>query len=264
MSVQQISPGPVVARIWEIYKSEALALLGTAAILFTLQFVAFLLLGGIAGLAISILFWVLATVYQGMVVKLVQDVQDGRRDHSVGELLVSVEPVLLALIAVSILLAIGLAIGFILLIIPGLVLLTFWSVVAPVTVLERPGIFAAFGRSQELVRGNGWPVFGVIVIVYVVVLAISLAAGIVTSPIGFLGRALINWAVTVATAPIPALSASVLYFALRPTPATPAASAFGPIPPEYSQTPIPQPPAASETPETPPPESPAGPPPATA
>jgi hypothetical protein len=228
MNVQQISPGPVVARIWELYRGQAPVLLGTAAILFTLQFVAFLLLGGVAGLAISILFWVLATVYQGMVVKLVQDVQDGRRDHSVGELLASVEPVLLRLIAVSILFAIGVGLGFVVLIIPGLILLTLWAVVAPVTVLERPGIFAAFGRSRELVRGNGWPVFGVIVLVYVVVLAISLAAGIASTPLGFLGRALINWAVTVATAPVPALSASVLYFALQPGAPSPAPATFGP------------------------------------
>src|SRR5436190_13854730 len=100
-----------------------------------------------------------------MVVKLVQDLQSGRRDHSVGDLLRSVEPVLLRLMAVSILTALGVAIGFALLIIPGLILLVLWSVVAPVSVLERPGVFAAFGRSRQLVSGNGWAVFGVIVVV---------------------------------------------------------------------------------------------------
>ncbi len=66
--------------------------------------------------------------------------------------------------AVSVLFAIGVGIGFVLIIIPGLFLMTIWAVVAPVTVLERPGIFEAFGCSRELVRGNGWNVFGVIVI----------------------------------------------------------------------------------------------------
>ncbi len=220
MNLQHISPGAVAARIWEIYRDQALVLLGTAVILFALQFVVFLLLGGVAGIAIAILFWILATLYQGMVVKLVQDVQDGRRDHTIGELLASVEPVLLPLIAVSLLFAIGVAIGFVLLIIPGLNLLVFWSVVAPVTVLERPGVFAAFGRSRDLVRGNGWNVFGVIVLVYLTVLVVSLAAGVLSTPLGALGRGFINWAVTVVTAPVPALAASVLYFALRdePTP----------------------------------------------
>ena len=106
---------------------------------------------------------------------MVQDVEHGRLEHSVAGLLRSVEPVLLPLMAVSVLFAIGLTIGFVLLIIPGLILLVMWSVVAPVTVLERPGVFAAFGRSRALVRGNGWNVFGVIAIVALAVLIISRA-----------------------------------------------------------------------------------------
>lgn len=213
--MQPISPGAVLARIWEIYRDQVAVLIGTAAVLFSLHFVLFLLLGGVAGLSAAILFWVLVTVYQGLVVKLVQDVRDGRRDQSVGKLLRSVEPVLLELIGVSILFAIGVGIGFLLLIIPGLILLVIWAVVAPVAVLEHPGVFATFGRSQQLVRGNGWAVFGVIALVYLAVIVISLAAGIASTPLGAVGRGLINWAVTVAVAPVSALSASVLYFALR-------------------------------------------------
>ncbi|MGZ4327679.1 MAG: hypothetical protein ACXVXL_06520 [Solirubrobacteraceae bacterium] len=116
-----------------------------------------------------------------MVVKLVQDVQDGRRDHSVGELLRSVEPVFWQLLAGSMLFGVGVGISFVLLIIPGLILLVIWSVVAPVTVLERPDVFAAFGQSRELVRGNGWNVFGVIVIVFLAVAVISIAAGLIAA-----------------------------------------------------------------------------------
>ena len=60
-------------------------------------------------------------------------------------------------------------IGFILIIVPGLILITIWSVAAPVVVLENPGVFAALRRSRELVRGNGWQVFGVILVLYIVV-----------------------------------------------------------------------------------------------
>ena len=160
------------------------------------------------GTALVILFTALSILYQGMVVQLVQDVQDGRRDHSVPQLLRSVDPVFWPLVAVSILFGIGVFFGFILLIIPGLILLVIWSVVAPVTVLERPGVFAAFGRSRELVRGNGWNVFGVIVIVFLVVLGISIVAGIASDSLGSVGRALIQWAVNSVTAPITALNAA--------------------------------------------------------
>jgi hypothetical protein len=218
MSVQPISPGQVVARIWEIYRDQFSVLAVTALVLYALQFVIYLVLSPAAGIALAIVFWALSILYEGMVVKLVQDVQDGRRDHSVGELLQSVEPVFWPLVAVSILFGIGVGIGFVLLIIPGLFLLVIWSVVAPVTVLERPGVFAGFGRSRELVRGNGWNVFGVIVIVFLTVAVISIAAGLIASGLGSVGRSLVQWAVNALLAPIPALGASVLYFKLRRTP----------------------------------------------
>ncbi|HEY2439743.1 MAG TPA: hypothetical protein VGI07_05915 [Solirubrobacteraceae bacterium] len=214
MSVQRISPGSVISRIWEIYRDQTAVLVGTAAVLFALQLAVLLVLPG-ASIAITILFWALNVLYQGMVVELVQDLESGRRDHSVADLLRSVEPVLLPLMGVSVLYAIGVAIGFVLLIIPGLILLVMWSVVAPVTVVERPGVLAAFARSRELVRGNGWAVFGVIVLLGLAVVVVSVAAGLAAASLGSVGGAVIEWAVTAAVAPLAALSASVLYFALR-------------------------------------------------
>jgi hypothetical protein len=209
-----ISPGSVVSRIWAIYRDQFPVLFGTAVCLYALQFIIYLLLPAALALALVVLFWALSILYQGMVVELVQDLRDGRRDHSIGELLRSVESVFWPLVAVSILFGLGVAIGFVALIIPGLVLLVIWSVVAPVTVLEHPGVFAAFGRSREIVRGTGWNVFGVIVMVFVIVVLISIAAGLAASGLGSVGHALVQWVVNAAIAPITALSASVLYFEL--------------------------------------------------
>src|SRR6185437_6266956 len=203
MAVQPISPGAVVSRIWEIYRDQFAVLIGTALILFGLEFVLVLLIPG-ATIALTILFIALGVLYQGIVVELVQDIQDGRRDHSIGELIRSVEPVFWPLVAVSILFGLGVGVGFILLIIPGLILLVIWSVVAPVTVVEHPGVFEAFGRSRALVRGNGWNVFGVIVLVFLAVVVVSVAAGIATESLGSVGRSLVQWAVNAALAPVTA------------------------------------------------------------
>jgi hypothetical protein len=227
MGVQAISPSAVVSRVLDIYRDQFGVLFGTAALLYAVQFLVYLALPAALAVVLVVLFWALGILYQGMVVELVQDVQDGRRDHSVGQLLRSVEPVFGPLVAVSILFGIGVGIGFVLLIVPGLYLLVIWSVVAPVTVLERPGVFAGFGRSREIVRGNGWNVFGVIVIVFVIVVLISVVAGIAASGLGSVGRALVQWAVNSAIAPLTALSASVLYFALRGTEANTGAPAGG-------------------------------------
>ena len=63
-------------------------------------------------------------------------------------------PALGSLIVFAILSGIAVGIGFILLIIPGLYLMTIWSVGAPAIVAERRGALEAFGRSHDLVRAT--------------------------------------------------------------------------------------------------------------
>ena len=205
-----ITSGGIIGRAFQIYREQFVTLFAAALVIFLLELVAAWLLWILAGLVALIL----GIFYQGMVVGLVRDVQDGRRDSSMGELFSAVAPVALPLLVVSILFGIGVGIGLILLIVPGLILLTIWAVVAPVTVIERPGIFAAFGRSRSLVRGHGWTVFGVIVLVFLISVGVSLVAALIGAPLGDTGRALVQWIAGALTAPIGALAASVLYFAL--------------------------------------------------
>ena len=68
---------------------------------------------------------------------------------------------------ISILLGLGLGVGFLLLVVPGLILLTVWWVAIPAAVVERPGIFASFSRSAELTKGRRWGIFAIVVLVFV-------------------------------------------------------------------------------------------------
>ena len=220
---RSIAPGAVVSRIAELYQREAGTLLPVAVALFAVQFLVAIILPVRLNFIATLIFWLLAILYQGFVVELVSAAQSNRRT-GIGELMKAVTPVLGSLLVISILFAIGVGIGFVLIIIPGLFLLTIWSVVVPVEVLEQRGIIGSFERSRELVRGNGWNVFGVIVIVWVVTAAISILVELLAAPLGHVGRDLIQWVVNVAITPIVALSATVLYLELRRahTVATPA------------------------------------------
>jgi hypothetical protein len=192
--VQTLSPGDIIGRAFRIYRDQVGVLLPAALVVFAINaVVSWVFNDGLLALVAAVVSLVLAILYEGMVVQLVRDVQDGRRDSSVGELFSSVSPVLLPLIGVSILGGIGIGIGFVLCIVPGLFLLTFWSVVAPVTVIERPGVFSAFGRSWELVRGYAWPVFGTIVLVFLLVVAASIAAALIGLALGDVGRTILSW-----------------------------------------------------------------------
>jgi hypothetical protein len=209
--------GEVISKVFRIYADHAGVLLPVAAVVFLLAALFNALALDSTGLSVvaSVIGIVLSTLYTGMVVELVNDVRDGRLDQTIGGLFNSVTPVLLALIAVSILAGIGLFIGFVLLVIPGLILLTFWSCVAPVTVLERPGVFAAFSRSWQLVKGNGWQVFGVIVLFALIFIAISFVLAIIGAILNDAGQVILGYVGSVITAPLIALASAVLYFELK-------------------------------------------------
>lgn len=206
-----VNPGAVIGRAWEIYKSQFATLLLAAALASLVVVAAVLLLGPLAG----IVSLVVNLFFVGAVVLLVQDLEDGRRDEELSSLFAGVAPVFWPLLAVSILAGVGIAIGLILLIVPGLILITFWAVVAPVCVLERPGVFASFSRSRDLVRGNGWQVFGTIFVTWLIAVGLAIAGGLIAAPLGDVGQAVVNWAVSALTLPLSALVMSVLYFRLR-------------------------------------------------
>ena len=218
---RKLDVGGALSQVFSIYGAQA-------GVLLPLAFAIFLIVGVVSGLLLGAGGWLLVlvvvlvgvianTLYQGMVVTLVSDVQDGQRDYSVGELANSAMPVVLPLIGAGILAGIGIAIGFVLLIIPGLILMTLWAVIAPVIVIERSGVFAAFGRSYELVRGNGWRVFGTILSVFLIVAVARAVLGAIATGISdtVAMRVIFDVVASTLTAPIAALVAAVLYFALR-------------------------------------------------
>jgi hypothetical protein len=194
------------------------------------------LLGSIAGdgSGVSFLVALIATVVslvgtfwlQGALVYAVDDVRDGRIDSSIGELFERVQPYLWTLIGAGLLAGLGVAVGLVLLIVPGLILLTWWCLIVPVIVLEGKRVGESFGRSRELVRGHGWTVFGVVIITFLVS---AIASGLIQSIFSFLGPFLRYWiGGTIANAivdPFLAVALTLMYFQLRESPAAETAPA---------------------------------------
>jgi hypothetical protein len=214
----RLSVGDTLSEVFGIYREQAGVLLPVAFWLFLVVAI----VNGVTEGNFS-LFWIglvvslaVGTLYQGMVVRLVQGIQDGRSDSSVGDLMRSVLPVLGPLIGAGILAGLGIGGGFVLLIVPGLVLLTMWAVIAPAILVERLGVFDAFGRSRQLVKGQGWPVFGTVLVAYLISIVATLAFTAIASSIadGPLLRIVFSALASTVAAPIAALAASVLYFRL--------------------------------------------------
>ena len=208
----------MIRSVFQIYVEQSAVLMPAAAVVFLITgLLATALLSASPGLALlALVFSALGTsIFTGMIVELVAEVRKGGAAISAGALLRSIRPYIGRLIGVSIVAAICEGIGLLLFIVPGLILLSIWSVYAPVIVLEDAPGLDSLGRSRELVRGNGWRVFAVILTLVLMIAlagsAITLAAESAGTAVGLVVRVVIG----VLIAPLSSLAAAVLYFELR-------------------------------------------------
>jgi hypothetical protein len=218
--------GGVLGQAWRLYTKFFTRFFVVAAIVFGIVNLINAILGSVIGSSAGVAFLVaiismvvslVGTFWlQGALVYAVEDVRDGRVDSSIGELFERVRPFLGTLIVAGLLAGLGIAIGLVLLVVPGLVLLTWWCLIVPVIVLEGKQVGEAFTRSRELVRGNGWTVFGIVVITAI---GSAIASGIIQSIFAFLGLFLRYWiGGTIASAivgPFIAVALTLTYFELR-------------------------------------------------
>jgi hypothetical protein len=174
----------VLTEAWEMYKAHARHLLAIAFViyLFAGLIAAVLGLAGKVGDALGLIASMFAAfLLQAALTKAIQDEREGRASITVGGTVSAVMPFIGPVAIASILAGIAIWIGLLLLIVPGLVLMTIWAVIIPVIVIERSGALDSFGRSQQLVRGHGWHVFGTLVLVFVIQLAVDLVLGVIFS-----------------------------------------------------------------------------------
>ena len=239
----------VIGEAWNLYKAHWRHLLSISFIVYlAVAIIGVLLvalltwLGAILAVLVSLiaLFWLQATL-----VKAVDDIRDGRADLSVSDTFEAARAHLAAVLVAGLIAGIGIAIGFVLLIIPGLVLLTFWCVIVPTIVIEGKSAGESFGRSFDLTRGHFWRVLGVIVLAVLIYFGFEIVLALILSP---LADWLKNFFSTIVsgtlTAPFFALVLTVLYFRLR--------AAQEQVAPPVEATAAEEPPAEAPTDEPPP------------
>ncbi|HYI39046.1 MAG TPA: hypothetical protein VE053_01880 [Allosphingosinicella sp.] len=114
----------------------------------------------------------LSMITQGALVRATVAFSEGRK-ASLGESAMAGLSVALPLFLLGILSALGVGLGLVLLLVPGVILYVMWSVAAPALVEERLGPIEAFGRSRYLTSGARWKIFGLILVILVVYLMFS-------------------------------------------------------------------------------------------
>ncbi|MEO7261361.1 MAG: hypothetical protein ABI047_08925 [Jatrophihabitantaceae bacterium] len=192
-------------------------------------------LGSTVGL--SLLGSIFAAVLTGMIVVVVTEDVVGRT-ASLELVWSKVRSRIWRLILLSLLVGLLSALGLVFCLAPGIWLWGIWAVAVPALIIENHGIFKALRRSQNLVRGTFWRVWGIRALGFGITLAlggvlsamVGVVAGAVTGdqPTGLLGtgEGSLSWAyllisaigtalVVTLTAPFQASLDSMLYVDLR-------------------------------------------------
>ncbi|MCB0862910.1 MAG: hypothetical protein KDB66_06820 [Solirubrobacterales bacterium] len=168
-------------------------------------------LGGLIAAVVNIF----ATAWlAGGVVRIVQDVEaDGQVDYSVGDLLGSVWPRLLAIVGLQIVVGLIVAIGLIFFIIPGIILALVLVVSLPSLVVEDRGIFDSMSRSADLTKDNRMRILAVGILMILILIGIGILSTLLAAITPIIG-ALAMLVLGVLLYPYIYMLTTVLYFRL--------------------------------------------------
>lgn len=111
-------------------------------------------------------FAILATVLsfagpllvQGALVRIVGSIHEARRPETIEQVLAAARRRFWPLLGAALVYGIGVAIGLLLLIVPGLIAAARWCLMAPLIMLEGMGVEQSRLRSRELVAGSTFTV----------------------------------------------------------------------------------------------------------
>jgi hypothetical protein len=165
----------------------------------------------IAGIVIGIALYSLC---EAMVVYVAVQAMRGR-PVQLGETLAASLPRVIPVLVLSILSTILIMLGGVLLVIPGLMVMTMMFVAQPACVVERLGPIASISRSAELTRGYRWRVFGVILLILILQGVVGAAIGFAFHGGGGLPAGIVNAVWDAFTMAFGSVACAVVYHDLR-------------------------------------------------
>jgi len=231
----------VLAEAWGLYRRFAAHFLAIAFVVYLVTAVIVAVLTVSASptgyFLAAVLEFIAAFLVQAAMAKAVQDVRDGRADLSIGGTLSAAAPFVLPVAGASLLAAIGIGIGLVILVVPGLILLTYWSLIVPSIVVGESGAMASFGRSWRAISGHFWQSFGIYALVFLIWVAFNVVLGLVLLAVPAAVRSFVSSVVAgTLLAPFYALVVTLVYYRLAEAhagevPSPPAHGGFTAPPP---------------------------------
>lgn len=212
-----ISIGSVFPDAWALYRLLWRRGVPVAAVVFAIVGVANYLAARASGagpaFAIIVLGLIGQVFVQGMLVEAVRNVHEGRPQESMRSLYDRAGAVFPSLVVGSLVYGIGVGVGIVLLIVPGLFLAARWSMFVPLIVLEGNRSGPARLKSNALVKGRTTPVLGTIVVMYVAVTVPSVGLQYAVGA-GTVAAAVVGFACAALAAPFEAHVLTSIYYRL--------------------------------------------------
>jgi hypothetical protein len=142
------------------------------------------------------------------------------RQVSIGESLSEGLKHLGSVILVAIVVGLGVAVGAMLLLVPGLILASMWAVAIPAATIESTGVGGSLSRSSALTRDRRWRVFGALVVTWLISIAVSaviggLGGGLMVAGMGISAIKIVTWIAVAMTQAFGACVVATLYYFLR-------------------------------------------------
>lgn len=203
----QPSPGASSAEVLQWFGSFISALIGLV------------IFGGIVS-------WIISSIATGMVVKSASDIIE-KGAGNLQESFNFAMSRLLSLLAASVITGVLIFVGFLLLVIPGIILLIIFSLVVPAIIIEQKGVFDSLGRSSKLVSSRWLKTFALLIVVGLIIVVISLIVSVLLLPgyvflavppfgngVDFAIRLIISSMVSSFVSPILPLAETMLYYSM--------------------------------------------------
>lgn len=209
----------VLSEAWALYRRHATHfILISFAIYLVIAIINALLSWALGGFGVLV-GWVISLIgmflLQAALVTAVQDVRDGRVDLDLRATVSAAMPFVGAVAVASILASLGIAVGLALVIVPGLVLITFWSLLVPEIVIGRAGAIEAFSRSWRTVRGYAWNVFGTLIVALLIWVGCEIVLSLILLALPIAWRSLISDLIAGAVVtPLVATLITLIYYRL--------------------------------------------------
>jgi hypothetical protein len=166
-----------------------------------------LFLSGIVG-------WIANSFTSGITIKFTSDLLERGQANLQTSFNFTLTKVL-PLLAASIITGILIVLGFVALIVPGIILVLMFSLVYPVIMLEGTGVLGSLSRSRALVSNRWLKTLGLLLVVGIIVATVNGAAVLIAGQFGRVVSPLITGILTAFISPIIPIATTLYYYSMK-------------------------------------------------